>query len=80
MNKKELVALIKKEARNADRAVTRAEKKEEDWDYSDTTFTIERAYAEGYAEALYFLLNRIDDETWEREKKKNKTKKKGKKK
>lgn len=80
MNKKELVALIKKEANNAHLTVVRAEKKEEAWDYSDTTFTIERAYAEGYAEALYFLLNRIDDETWEREKKKNKTKKKGKKK
>jgi len=78
MTKKELVALIKKEAKNADRTVVRAEKKEEDWDYSDTTFTIERAYAEGYAEALYFLLNRIDDDTEKKTKKK--TNKKGKKK
>jgi len=78
MNRKELVALIKKEARNADRAVVRAEKKEEDWDYSDTTLTMERAYAEGYAEALYFLLNRIEDDA--EKKTKTKTKKKGKKK
>jgi len=78
MNKKELVALIKKEATNADKTVAKAQKKEEDWDYSDTTFTIERAYAEGYAEALYFLLNRIDDDAEMRNKKK--TRKKGRKK
>jgi len=78
MTKKELVALIKKEAGNADKTVAKAQKKEEDWDYSDTTFTIERAYAEGYAEALYFLLNRIEDDT--EKKNKTKTKKKGKKK
>lgn len=78
MTKKELVALIKKEAKNADRTLVKAAKKEKDWDYSDTAHTIERAYADGYAEALYFLLNRIDDDA--EKKTKTKTKKKGKKK
>lgn len=67
---KEIIALLKKETKNAEKTLARAAKTEKDWDYSDTTFTIERAYAEGYAEALHFILNRIEEK---------KTKKKGKK-
>lgn len=70
MKGRDIVALLKKEIRNAEKALAKAEKNEKNCDYSDSTFTAERTYAEGYAEALYFLLNRIEDEKTEKKGKK----------
>lgn len=72
MNRKEIVAVLVKEMKLAEKRVAKTRKAEEDWDYSDAMFSIERAYAEGYLEALCFLSNRIEE-------KKKKSKKKGKK-
>lgn len=73
MNRKEIVAVLKKEMKLAEKRADKAHKAEKDWDYSDAMLSVERAFADGYLEALCFLSNRIDDE-----KSKKKPKKKGK--
>jgi len=70
MKSEEIIALLKKEEKNANKALAKAKKVEENWDYSDVSFTIERAYSEGYAEAIASLLEEI-----EAKKKKKKEKK-----
>lgn len=70
MNGKEIVAILNKEMKLAEKRADRARKAEEDWDYSDAMLSVERAFADGYLEALCFLSNRIHDK---------KPKKKGKK-
>lgn len=61
MKNEKIIALLKKEIKNAEAALIKAEEAEKNWDYSDSTLTMERAYAEGYAEALYFVSNRIEE-------------------
>ena len=76
MNRKEVVAVLDEEIRVAEKSLAKARKAEEDWDYSDSTLSMERTFAEGYLEALYFLKNSLEDNP---KKKKKSTKKKGKK-
>ena len=71
MKRKEIIELLEKELKSAERRAVKAHRDEKDWDYSDSMLSLERAYADGYVEALYFLANRIEEK---------KTKKKGKKK
>lgn len=71
MKRKEVLEMIEKELKAAERRAVKAHRAEKDWDYSDSMLSLERAYADGYLEALYFLTNRIEDS----KKKKKKDKK-----
>jgi hypothetical protein len=53
----ELLTLIEAEAKDADGRLDEAQKVEKENDYSDAMESMERTYAEGYADALAYVID-----------------------
>lgn len=79
VKKKDLIDIIVKEQKRAEKRLVAARKLEEDWDYTEVEHSMERMYAEGYAQAFIYVLEAIDDASKKATKKvSKKTNKKGK--
>jgi len=82
MKNKNIVAVVKKEIKLAEKRLSEVMTTEAKTDYQDAMLSIERAYADGYLEALWFVWDNISStpsRTKKKPTKKKPTKKKPKK-
>jgi len=71
---KKIVAIIKKEMKLADKRLSEVMRTEATTHLQDTMLSIERAYADGYLEALSFIWDNLKEKPAKKKSKKSKRK------